>query len=98
PPQARGGWEADQATRGWRPDEPVEAEPAVPLDAAGLPFSDPAPQRFEMPEPAESWELEDRPHRSWPKVVAIVSWIVLLMVVCWFYVFPWLEGVLPENF
>jgi hypothetical protein len=30
--------------------------------------------------------------------VAVISWIVLLMVVCWFYVFPWLERVLPENF
>jgi hypothetical protein len=36
--------------------------------------------------------------RSWPRVVAILSWIVLLMVVCWFYVFPWLERVLPSNF
>jgi hypothetical protein len=51
-----------------------------------------------MAEPADSWELDDRPHRAWPKVLAIVSWVVLLMVVCWFYVFPWLEGVLPENF
>jgi hypothetical protein len=35
---------------------------------------------------------------SWPRVVALISWIVLLMVVCWFYVFPWLERILPENF
>jgi hypothetical protein len=51
-----------------------------------------------MAEPAEQWELYERPRSSWPKVVAIVSWVVLLMVVCWFYVFPWLEQVLPENF
>jgi hypothetical protein len=38
-------------------------------------------------------------HRPrWPRVVALVSWIVLLMVLCWFYVFPWLEKILPENF
>jgi hypothetical protein len=35
---------------------------------------------------------------SWPRVVALISWIILLMVVCWFYVFPWLERILPENF
>ncbi|HEX8931448.1 MAG TPA: hypothetical protein VGA45_21250, partial [Actinomycetota bacterium] len=34
----------------------------------------------------------------WPKVVALISWIILLMVLCWFYVFPWLEKILPENF
>lgn len=38
-------------------------------------------------------------HRSrWPRVVALISWIILLMVLCWFYVFPWLEKILPENF
>jgi hypothetical protein len=42
-------------------------------------------------------QTEER-RRSWPRVVAILSWIVLLMVVCWFYVFPWLERVLPSNF
>jgi hypothetical protein len=30
--------------------------------------------------------------------VAVAAWIVLFAVVCWLYVFPWLEGVLPENF
>jgi hypothetical protein len=40
----------------------------------------------------------DRQARAWPRIVAVVSWIVLVMVVCWFYVFPWLERVLPENF
>jgi hypothetical protein len=95
-PVARGtGVEDDQATRMWQPDEVVEAEPAVPLAAAGQP---PARHRVELAEAAPEWELEERPRRSWPKAVAIISWIVLLMVVCWFYVFPWLEGVLPENF
>jgi hypothetical protein len=42
---------------------------------------------------------QDRGGRSsWPRVVALISWIILLMVVCWFYVFPWLERILPENF
>ena len=40
----------------------------------------------------------ERQARAWPRVVAIISWIVLLMVLCWYYVFPWLERVLPENF
>jgi hypothetical protein len=40
----------------------------------------------------------ERRARTWPRIVAVVSWIVLVMVVCWFYVFPWLERVLPENF
>ncbi len=34
----------------------------------------------------------------WPKVIALISWIILLMVLCWFYVFPFLERILPENF
>jgi hypothetical protein len=40
----------------------------------------------------------ERRARAWPRIVAVISWIVLVMVVCWFYVFPWLERVLPENF
>ncbi len=46
--------------------------------------------------------LDDGDHVSqrarWPRVVALISWIILLMVLCWFYVFPWLEKILPENF
>jgi hypothetical protein len=99
PPVARGtGVEDDYATRVWRPDEVVEAEPAVLLGAAGQPPARPASDRIHLAEADPGWELEERPRRSWPKAVAIISWIVLLMVVCWFYVFPWLEGVLPENF
>jgi hypothetical protein len=40
----------------------------------------------------------ERRARSWPRIVAIIAWIVFLMVVCWYYIFPWLERVLPENF
>jgi hypothetical protein len=99
PPVAREtGVEGDHATRTWRPDEVVEAEPAVPLGAAGQPPTRQASDRIQLAEAEPEWELEERPRRSWPKAVAIISWIVLLMVVCWFYVFPWLEGVLPENF
>jgi len=100
PPPARGlgEWEGDAGTRRWRPDEPVEAEPAVPLGSNGRPPGGSVADRFQMAEPAESWELDERPRSSWPRIVAVVSWIVLLMVVCWFYVFPWLERVLPENF
>jgi hypothetical protein len=100
PPPARGlgEWEADAATRRWRPEEAVEAEPAVPLGANGMPPPRSVADRVQMAEPEDNWELDERPRSSWPRVVAVVSWIVLLMVVCWFYVFPWLERVLPENF
>ena len=84
--------------RGWRQDEAVEVEPAVPLGDNGMAPPRSVADRVQMAEPADNWELYERPRSSWPKVVAIVSWIVLLMVVCWFYVFPWLERVLPENF
>jgi hypothetical protein len=40
----------------------------------------------------------ERQARAWPRIIAIVAWIVLLMVFCWYYVFPWLERVLPESF
>jgi hypothetical protein len=100
PPPARGLGEraGDPAARRWRPDEAVEAEPAVPLGANGMAPPRSVADHVQMAEPADNWELDERPRSSWPKVVAIVSWIVLLMVVCWFYVFPWLERVLPENF
>jgi hypothetical protein len=31
-------------------------------------------------------------------VMAVAAWVVLFAVVCWLYIFPWLEGILPENF
>jgi hypothetical protein len=98
PPAAPAGRAGDAAARQWRPDEAVYAEPAVPLGANGTAPPRPSADRVQMAEPADQWESYERPRSSWPKVVAIVSWIVLLMVVCWFYVFPWLEQVLPENF
>jgi hypothetical protein len=98
PPSAPAGRAGDAAARQWRPDEAVYAEPAVPLGANGTAPPRPSAERVQMTEPADHWELYERPRSSWPKVVAIVSWVVLLMVVCWFYVFPWLEQVLPENF
>jgi hypothetical protein len=100
PPTARAPGEppGDAAARRWRPGEAVEVEPAVPLGANGTAPPRPVADHLQMAEPADNWELYERPRSSWPKVVAIVSWIVLLMVVCWFYVFPWLEQVLPENF
>ena len=95
------------ATRAWRPDETLEAEPAVPLDTAERPHATaaaPAPaetadaRRTRPPEGRRIRQLDDRPRSAWPRVVAVISWIVLIMVVCWFYAFPWLERVLPESF
>jgi hypothetical protein len=107
-----GADDADAATRRWRPDDLVEAEPLGPLGAAPPapeyapaldgwePASAEAPEgrRAHPPEGRRVRQLDDRPRSSWPRVVAVISWIVLLMVICWFYVFPWLERVLPENF
>ena len=100
---------ADQSAvpRAWRPDESLEAEPAVPLGAtayapasrsAPVPSDDEDVLRPEAPRGRRTRHPDDRPARAWPRIVAVISWIVLLMVVCWFYVFPWLERVLPENF
>jgi len=113
-PAARRAGHPGAATRAWRPDEAVEAEPGVPLGAgtstgegqAGYArAAGPAPMPVEEPEevwpPAEGRRKRpagERQARAWPRIVAVVSWIVLVMVVCWFYVFPWLERVLPENF
>jgi hypothetical protein len=108
-PAARRAADPGAATRAWRPDEAVEAEPGVPLGAGtgGARVARPAPMpEDEEPEvrrkaPSEGRRKRpagERQARAWPRIVAIISWIVLVMVVCWFYVFPWLERVLPENF
>jgi hypothetical protein len=98
PPASPAGRAGDAAARQWRQDETGYAEPAVPLGGANGMAPPRSADPVQMAEPADHWELYERPRARWPKVVAIVSWIVLLMVVCWFYVFPWLERVLPENF
>jgi hypothetical protein len=130
-PAARRAADPGAATRVWRPDEAVEAEPGVPLGAGTAPGGEPTARaggpglggpaparsgsRVARPAPVPADEPEqvrrktppegrrkrpagERRARAWPRIVAIVSWIVLVMVVCWFYVFPWLERVLPENF
>jgi hypothetical protein len=79
----------------WRPDEVAETEPGVPL--AAVTEEEPAEVRRKSPA-RRNRPAGERQARAWPRIVAIISWIVLVMVVCWFYVFPWLERVLPESF
>jgi hypothetical protein len=113
-PAARRAGHPGAATRAWRPDEAIEAEPGVPLgagtaagggQAGSARAAGPAPMPVEEPEevwpPAEGRRKRpagERQARAWPRIVAVISWIVLVMVLCWYYVFPWLERVLPENF
>jgi hypothetical protein len=103
-PAAMRGADPGAAIRAWRPDETVEAEPAVPLGPTRRPPAQATPsataeaRRSGPPEARRIRQADDQARRSWPRIVAVVSWIVLLMVVCWFYLFPWLERVLPENF
>jgi hypothetical protein len=114
-PAARRAADPGAATRAWRPDEAVEAEPGVPLGAGTAFGGGPATRAGEarearpapMPEEDQDEELlegrgrrpaGERQARAWPRIVAVISWIVLVMVLCWYYVFPWLERVLPENF
>ena len=72
--------------------------PAATADA--VPAEEPGEVRRKAPAKARRTRpaAGARQARAWPRVVAVISWIVLVMVVCWFYVFPWLERVLPENF
>jgi hypothetical protein len=63
-----------------------------------LPSAADADEDEPWPEARGRRQPGERRARAWPRVVAIISWIVLLMVFCWYYVFPWLERVLPENF
>jgi hypothetical protein len=72
--------------------------PAATADA--VPAEEPGEVRRKAPAKARRTgpAAGARQARAWPRVVAVISWIVLVMVVCWFYVFPWLERVLPENF
>jgi hypothetical protein len=104
-PAARRVADPSAATRSWRPDRAVDAEPAVPLGAeAHQPGTAPAAaeqaaaRRPAAPKSRRVSQPDERQARAWPRIVAVISWIVLVMVVCWFYVFPWLERVLPESF
>jgi hypothetical protein len=95
------------ATRLWRPDT-ADAEPGVPLGgtraraarADAVPAEEPGEVRRKATAKARTTRPAGgaRQARAWPRIVAVISWIVLVMVVCWFYLFPWLERVLPENF
>jgi hypothetical protein len=86
PEEGRGPGTRPPGTRAARAD-------AIPADEPGE-VRRAAPAKAVRTRPAGG---ERRP-RAWPRIVAVISWIVLVMVVCWFYVFPWLERVLPENF
>jgi hypothetical protein len=106
-PAARRVSDPSAAARAWHPDEALDAEPAVPLGAAAWPApggaaqapSDSVGARRTAPyQDRRARRPDERSARAWPRIVAIISWIVLVMVVCWFYVFPWLERILPESF
>jgi hypothetical protein len=96
-----------QAAAGQGPAPPV-ADPGAFQDPVSRVFGTRAADRaVPLPdtEPDEAprkrrrdRQAGERQARAWPRIVAVISWIVLVMVVCWFYVFPWLERVLPENF
>jgi hypothetical protein len=102
---ARGGYGAP-AGAGTRPNGRADAlagdrrmrdaAAGAGYDTGAGPADDPAEVRRKGP--ARRQPAGERQARAWPRIVAIISWIVLVMVVCWFYVFPWLERVLPENF
>jgi hypothetical protein len=99
-PAAHRAADPSTATRMWRPDQ-AEREPGVPLGAGGgyAPVEEPGEvRRKDAPAARRKRPAGERRARAWPRVVAIICWIVFLMVVCWFYVFPWLERVLPESF
>jgi hypothetical protein len=90
------GYEPD-AVGAWAPSGADEA--LTTGSRAGRIPPGPADEEEEpWPEARGRRQPGERRARAWPRVVAIISWIVLLMVLCWFYVFPWLERVLPENF
>jgi hypothetical protein len=106
-PAARRAADPGAVTRAWRPDEAADVEPAVPLGTGPSPSAraaasapaEPVDTRRTVPsQERRTRQDHERPGRTWPRVVAVISWIVLVMVVCWFYVFPWLERILPENF
>ena len=106
-PAARRGSDPGGAASAWPPDPAVDIEPAVPLGRTQQPpagtssYGAAGPDEAQRTAPSDRRRFrqpEDRPGRSWPRIVAVISWIVLVMVVCWFYVFPWLERVLPESF
>ena len=39
-----------------------------------------------------------RERRAWPGRLALLALVAVAMVVCWLWVFPWLETVLPAEF
>jgi hypothetical protein len=86
----------EQVVRLGRGSDDPDARGFGPMDSSRV-----QPTRTMRTGEARRFQPTDEPYRgraSWPRVVALISWIVLLMVVCWFYVFPWLEQILPENF
>jgi hypothetical protein len=88
-PRAAGAW------------APAGADPDALTTGSRAGWVPPAPVEDEdepWPEARGRRQPGERRARAWPRIVAIISWIVLLMVFCWYYVFPWLERVLPENF
>jgi hypothetical protein len=92
------------AARASRSRAPANAEQATGtagtrVEARQAPVEEPGEVRRKGPAPARRKRpAGERRARAWPRIVAVISWIVLVMVVCWFYVFPWLERVLPESF
>jgi hypothetical protein len=39
-----------------------------------------------------------RVKRVWPQRLAVACLIAVALVVCWYWIFPWLENILPSEF
>jgi hypothetical protein len=91
-----GGWPAPQPEGGWAGDRQgragavIEGRRARQLEGRTAQAGRSDGRRVR--------QRDSRVRRRWPLRLAVLAWIVLFAVVCWLYIFPWLEGVLPENF
>jgi len=85
--------------------------PAPRWNPAGQPGTDVAPRRRGAAAPVRPSRAErlraqqgqarvrgKRARRAWPRRLVLVGVILAAMAVCWFWIFPWLESVLPTDF
>jgi hypothetical protein len=109
-PTAAPGWGAaprrgDEPAGPWgEGDRDDGGLPAWGGEAAPQPGSDSIrPSRAERLREGASTRSRPQPggaraKKVWPRVLTITALIVVAMVACWIWVFPWLESVLPSEF
>jgi hypothetical protein len=97
-PETWGAVDAQAGAPAWQGFGAPPSEPDASTTAGADAIRPSRAERLRAPDaPARTYK-GTRERKVWPKRVAILVAIAVVMVVSWYWVFPWLDSVMPAEF